>query len=98
MVHQNTRRPLLRPDAPQNLRFTATSNSVTVEWDAVDGADSYNVYRGADKKFSKNVTETKYLADELSADTQLTINVTAVNSAGESPMSEIVTRTQVATP
>ncbi|WP_458732410.1 fibronectin type III domain-containing protein [Bacillus subtilis] len=88
----------LHPNAPQNLRYTATSDSVTVEWDAVEGADSYNVYRGTDKKFAQNVTEPKYVANGLNPDTQLTINVTAVNSLGESPMSEIVTKTLNATP
>ncbi|MCY8507868.1 fibronectin type III domain-containing protein, partial [Bacillus atrophaeus] len=33
----------LRPNAPQNLSFTATTDSVTVKWDAVDGATSYKV-------------------------------------------------------
>ncbi|HEO2443797.1 fibronectin type III domain-containing protein [Bacillus velezensis] len=88
----------MRPNAPQNLRYTATANTVTVEWDAVEGADSYKIYRGADQKFAQEVTETKYTANELAADTQLTINVTAVNSQGESPKTEIVTRTQKETP
>ncbi|MGM0816042.1 MAG: fibronectin type III domain-containing protein [Bacillota bacterium] len=84
---------LLLPNAPQNLRYESTTDSITVEWDAVDGATSYNVYRGADKKFAESVTEPKYFTDGMSADTQLTINVTAVNRSGESPMSEIVTKT-----
>ncbi|MGM0816049.1 MAG: fibronectin type III domain-containing protein [Bacillota bacterium] len=84
------------PEAPQNLQYEATSSSVTVTWSPVDGATSYNVYRGADKVFAENVTDTQYFTDGLSADTQLTINVTAVNEAGESPMSEIATRTLVA--
>ncbi|MED1742097.1 fibronectin type III domain-containing protein [Bacillus swezeyi] len=83
----------LLPSAPQNLAYTATVDSVTVTWDPVDGATSYNVYRGVDKVFSETVTTPTYTATGLSADTQLTINVTAVNAAGESPMSEIVTRT-----
>ncbi|PJZ00376.1 alkaline phosphatase [Bacillus vallismortis] len=87
---------LLRPNAPQNLAYTATTDSVTVTWDAVDGATSYNVYRGADKRFDKSVTQTSYTADGLSADTKLTINVTAVGPGGESPMSEIATRTEAA--
>ena len=89
---------LIRPNAPRNLRYTATANSVTVEWDAVEGAESYKVYRGADQKFTQEVTEAKYTANDLTADTQLTINVTAVNSHGESPKSEIITRTQKETP
>ncbi|MED4411014.1 fibronectin type III domain-containing protein [Bacillus licheniformis] len=84
----------LHPSAPQNLRYTATTDSVTVDWDPVDGATSYKVYRGEKKVFDKEVTEPKYTATGLSPDTQLTINVTAVNAAGESAMSEIVTRTE----
>ncbi|CAF1777928.1 hypothetical protein NRS6094_04322 [Bacillus subtilis] len=87
---------LLHPNAPQNLSYTSTADSVTVTWGAVDGATSYNVYRGADKKFDKSVTQPSYTANGLSADTQLTINVTAVGPGGESPMSEIVTKTKAA--
>ncbi|MFK3906207.1 fibronectin type III domain-containing protein [Bacillus safensis] len=84
------------PKQPQNLSFTATSDSVSVKWDAVEGATSYNVYRGADKRLDKNVTDTSYVATGMNPDTKLTINVTAVNEAGESPMSEIVTQTAAA--
>ncbi|KYC99951.1 hypothetical protein B425_4195 [Bacillus amyloliquefaciens] len=34
----------------------------------------------------------------IAADTKLTVNVSAVNDAGESSMSEIVTQTQAVTP
>lgn len=66
---------------------------MTVDWLPVDGATSYNVYRGAEKKFAETVNEPKYFTDGLSPDTKLTINVTAVNEAGESPMSQIETHT-----
>ncbi|MGY5350268.1 fibronectin type III domain-containing protein [Bacillus subtilis] len=92
MVSRQKRQP--HPNAPQNLRYTATSDSVTVEWEAVEGADSYNVYRGADKKLDANVTTTSHTLTGIAADTQLTVNVTAVNEGGESPMSQIVTKTQ----
>ncbi|MEC1863127.1 fibronectin type III domain-containing protein [Bacillus licheniformis] len=82
------------PNAPQNLRYDSTTDSITVEWNPVDGATSYNVYRGADKKFAENVTQPKYVTTGMSPDTKLTINVTAVNESGESPMSEIVTQTK----
>ncbi|MGR3287077.1 fibronectin type III domain-containing protein [Bacillus sonorensis] len=84
----------LLPDAPQNLSFTATTDSVTVDWKAVDGATSYKVYRGSEKVFYKEVTEPKCTLTDIAPDTPLTVNVTAVNEAGESPMSEISTRTQ----
>ncbi|MDI6562349.1 fibronectin type III domain-containing protein [Bacillus altitudinis] len=89
----NLIRKSIHPKEPQNLSFTATSDSITVTWDAVEGATSYNVYRGADKRLDKNVTDTSYVATGMNPDTKLTINVTAVNEAGESPMSEIVTQT-----
>ncbi|KAA6450949.1 fibronectin type III domain-containing protein [Bacillus swezeyi] len=83
----------LLPEAPQNLSFTATTDSVTVDWTAVDGATSYKVYRGADKVFYKEVTDPTCVLTDIAPDTPLTVNVTAVNEAGESPMSEIVTHT-----
>ncbi|MCY8035641.1 fibronectin type III domain-containing protein [Bacillus sonorensis] len=95
MKTENSR--LLLPDAPQNLSYTATTDSVTVDWKAVDGATSYNVYRGADKKLDATVTGTSHTLTGIAPDTKLTVNVTAVNEAGESPMSEIVTQTKPAT-
>ncbi|MFT0800372.1 fibronectin type III domain-containing protein [Bacillus swezeyi] len=83
----------LLPEAPQNLSFTATTDSVTVDWTAVAGATSYKVYRGEAKNLDAEVTETSHTLTGIAADTQLTVNVTAVNEAGESPMSEIVTHT-----
>ncbi|MBL3648776.1 fibronectin type III domain-containing protein [Bacillus subtilis] len=67
---------------------------MTVEWNPVAGATSYNIYRGSNKTFDKSVTQPIYTTTGMSPDTQLTINVTAVNNSGESAMSEIVTRTQ----
>ncbi|MCF7617410.1 fibronectin type III domain-containing protein [Bacillus sonorensis] len=87
----------LLPEAPQNLSYTATTDSVTVDWTAVDGATSYKVYRGSEKVFYKEVTEPKCTLTDIAPDTKLTVNVTAVNEAGESPMSEIVTQTKPAT-
>ncbi|MCY7585510.1 fibronectin type III domain-containing protein [Bacillus safensis] len=94
MIHFQWKSLFLRPNAPQNLRFTSTSKSVTVNWDAVAGADSYNVYRGADKRLDKNVTGTSYVATGMNPDTKLTVNVTSVNESGESAMSEIATKTE----
>lgn len=90
--------PQLHPKAPQNLSFTATADSVTVKWEAVDGATSYKVYRGSEKKLDSEVTGTSHTLTGIAADTQLTVNVSAVNDAGESPMTEIITRTQATAP
>jgi fibronectin type 3 domain-containing protein len=81
------------PNAPQNLTYTATTDSVTVKWDAVEGADSYNVYRGEKKNLDANVTSTSHTLTGIQPDTQLTVNVAAVNAGGESSMTEIITRT-----
>ncbi|KKB72638.1 alpha-mannosidase [Bacillus glycinifermentans] len=67
---------------------------MTVDWTAVDGATSYKVYRGSEKVFYKEVTEPKCTLTGIAPDTKLTVNVSAVNSAGESPMTEIETRTK----
>ncbi|NTU28271.1 fibronectin type III domain-containing protein [Bacillus tequilensis] len=83
----------LLPNVPQNLSFTATTDSVTVTWDAVDGATSYDVYRSGNK--IDNTTETTYVSSGLKADTQYTFAVAAVNEVGASDKSEnLVTRTQ----
>ncbi|WP_412095798.1 fibronectin type III domain-containing protein [Bacillus haynesii] len=87
-------RRLSLPDAPQNLRYTATTDSVTVEWDAVEGATSYKVYRGAEKVFYKEVSVNSCTLTGISPNTKLTVNVTAVNEVGESPMSQIETYTE----
>ncbi|MCY8507832.1 fibronectin type III domain-containing protein [Bacillus atrophaeus] len=68
---------------------------MTVDWDAVAGAKSYNVYRGANKTFDKSVAQPQYITNGLTPDTKLTINVSAVNESGESAMTEIATKTQV---
>ncbi|QYG88352.1 fibronectin type III domain-containing protein [Bacillus atrophaeus] len=83
----------LHPNAPQNLQYTATADSVTVKWDAVDGATSYKVYRGEAKNLDSEVLGTSYTLTGIAADTRLTVNVTAVNARGESAMSPIVTHT-----
>ncbi|WP_167958318.1 alpha-amylase family glycosyl hydrolase [Anaerosporobacter faecicola] len=55
------------PVAPTTVTAVETNGAkgkVTVSWDAVEGADSYGVYRayldGADKEFLATVTETTY--------------------------------------
>lgn len=87
------------PSAPTNLTATAQSTSaIKLTWDAVDGAASYNVYRG-ETKITNVATGTTYTNTGLSADTQYCYTVTAVNNAGESAESnEACARTQAETP
>ena len=90
------------PSAPQNVTAKgASSSSIKVSWDAVDGADSYVVYYrldlgAANDSYEKNGTE----STKTTSDTSVLINgltewkiylfwVTAKNSAGESRESDV---------
>lgn len=84
--------PVQLPAAPTGLAAgSPTSSSVPLTWAAVSGATSYNVYQGATKV--QTVFGTSATATGLTASTPYTFQVTAVNSAGESPKSAAVTAT-----
>ncbi|WP_405862495.1 glycoside hydrolase family 18 protein [Streptomyces sp. NBC_00090] len=84
--------PVQLPAAPAGLAAgSPTSTTVPLTWTAVSGATSYNVYRGTTK--IQTVTGTSATATGLTASTPYTFQVTAVNSAGESPKSAAVTAT-----
>ncbi|MCK1823355.1 glycoside hydrolase family 18 protein [Streptomyces sp. XM83C] len=80
------------PGAPAGLSVSGTtSSSVSLAWNAVSGAASYNVYQGGTKVTS--VTGTSATVSGLAASTSYSFQVTAVNAAGESPKSTPVTAT-----
>ncbi|MER7538260.1 glycoside hydrolase family 18 protein [Streptomyces sp. NPDC097704] len=80
------------PAAPTGLTAgSPTSTSVPLSWTAVPGATSYNVYQGSTKV--QTVTGTTATVSGLTASTPYTFQVTAANSAGESPKSAAVTAT-----
>ncbi|WP_030690599.1 chitinase [Streptomyces globisporus] len=84
--------PVQLPAAPTGLTAgSPTSTSVPLSWTAVPGATSYHVYQGATR--IQTVTGTTATATGLTASTPYTFQVTAVNSAGESPKSAPVTAT-----
>lgn len=84
--------PVQLPAAPAGLSAgSPTSTTVPLTWTAVSGATSYNVYRGTTR--IQTVTGTSATATGLTASTPYTFQVTAVNSAGESPKSAAVTAT-----
>ncbi|GAA2954322.1 glycoside hydrolase family 18 protein [Streptomyces enissocaesilis] len=77
------------PAAPAGLAVGATTpSSVALSWSGVSGATGYNVYRGGAKV--QSVSGTSATVSGLAADTAYDFQVTAVNSAGESPKSASV--------
>ena len=75
------------PAAPANLAATANGQTtISLTWDAVENATSYNVYSG-EYEVVAGLTETTYTIENLTAGTEYCYNVTAVNEAGESEAS-----------
>ncbi|MDX2294994.1 MULTISPECIES: chitinase [Streptomyces] len=84
--------PVQLPAAPTGLTAgSPTATSVPLSWTAVPGATSYHVYQGTTR--IQTVTGTTATATGLTASTPYTFQVTAANSAGESPKSAPVTAT-----
>ncbi|MFF8379177.1 chitinase [Streptomyces sp. NPDC015661] len=84
--------PVQLPTAPTGLTAgSPTSTSVPLSWTAVSGATSYHVYQGTTR--IQTVTTPSATVSGLTASTPYTFQVTAVNSAGESPKSAAVTAT-----
>lgn len=80
------------PGAPSGLTVSGTtSSSVSLSWGAVSGATGYSVYRNGTKVTA--VTGTSATVTGLAAATSYSFQVTATNSAGESPKSAAVTAT-----
>ncbi|MGW4729098.1 chitinase [Streptomyces shenzhenensis] len=84
------------PGAPSGVAVSGTtSSSVSLAWSTVSGATGYNVYRDGTKVTA--VTGTSATLTGLAAATSYTFQVTATNSAGESPKSAAVTGTTATT-
>ncbi|WP_231506179.1 fibronectin type III domain-containing protein [Paenibacillus sp. UNC451MF] len=90
------------PSAPAGLKATAGQGQVTLFWNAVNGAASYNVKRSTDGSsfttIASGVTTNSYVNTGLTNNTQYYYAVTAVNSNGESVPSASVTATPVESP
>ncbi|MFJ5261160.1 chitinase [Streptomyces sp. NPDC088387] len=78
------------PSAPTGLSVpSTTSSSVSLAWNTVSGATGYNIYRDGTRVTA--VTGTSATVTGLAASTSYSFQVTATNSAGESPRSAAVT-------
>lgn len=77
------------PVAPAGLAVGGpTKNSLDLRWNPVTNAAGYNVYRDGTK--IQAVTGTSAVVNGLTPDTAYSFQVTATNSAGESPRSASV--------
>ena len=69
--------------APKISKTEATYNSVTLNWDKVNGAEKYRVYRRGEKGWSRlfDTTSTTFTDTNLYADTEYTYTVRCINSS-----------------
>lgn len=86
--------PQLKCDTPANFKAENAANGVLLSWDAVEGADSYVIYKGIDmddtlSKFKTSKTNS-YLVKKSPSQSNFIdcYAVTAKNEAGESEMSD----------
>lgn len=86
-------RPMNLPVAPNNVDARGGSGQVTLTWESVGNATTYNLYYstspGVTKENGIKISEvtTPYVQTGLTADSTFHYIVTAVNSAGESAAS-----------
>ena len=74
--------------APVVVVDTVTETTVTLAWNVVENATSYNVYM--DSALVASVADTTYTADSLTAETTYSFTVTAVADTLESEVSNVV--------
>lgn len=78
---RSTASPSSNAAAPSNIKSSKTSSSVTLSWDAVEGADMYRVYKYNEKtgKYEKykDVKSTKCTVTGLKANTKYKFKITA---------------------
>lgn len=79
------------PGIPGNLRLSSTSNEIRLEWDAVIGANFYEIETNGEIVNNNNLTE--YVERDLNPNMQRAFRVRAVNSSGPGGWSEVVART-----
>jgi poly(hydroxyalkanoate) depolymerase family esterase len=88
------------PQAPTGLAVSGTTDTtVSLNWSAVSGVSSYNVYRNGTKVNTSAITTTSYTDSGLAASTTYSYTIASVNSSGTvGPQSAAVNVTTAATP
>ena len=81
--YNSTGKSIKYVSAPKISKTEATYNSVTLNWDKVNGAEKYRVYRRGEKGWSRlfDTTSTAFTDTNLYADTEYTYTVRCINSS-----------------
>ena len=90
-VNVNVEKLPTAPEAPVVAATALSDTEIALTWEAVEDALSYNIY-SADTLVA-NVTELTYTVTGLTAETEYTFVVKAVNEVGESEASNVATAT-----
>ncbi|WP_156782371.1 fibronectin type III domain-containing protein [Geosporobacter ferrireducens] len=77
------------PTAPANINSLATRNTITLTWNAVNGATAYDIE--VDGDITSNGNSTNYVHSGLIPNTSHTYRVRSINPAGKSGWSELLT-------
>jgi hypothetical protein len=79
------------PNIPTKLRATAKSDKITLTWDKIEKADSYQIMRN-DTIIEDNWDGNIYVDETVTPDTEYIYKINAVNTTGESGWSQILTK------
>ena len=77
--------------APSNFiasEENITSNSIALNWDAVEGAEAYEIEIVKDGVIQKNIVDTTYTHSDLNFDTEYTYRIRSINKDGYSEWSD----------
>ena len=77
--------------AAPTLSATAINGTISLEWDAIEGADSYNLYRD-NVKIVSNITENNYMDSDIVSGFYYEYHVRAVSNGTMSNPSNRVTK------
>ena len=81
--YNSTGKSIKYVSAPKISKTEATYNSITLNWDKVNGAEKYRVYRKGEKGWSRlfDTTSTTFTDTNLYAETAYTYTVRCINSS-----------------
>ena len=81
--YNSTGKSIKYVSAPKISKTEATYNSITLNWDKVNGAEKYRVYRRGEKGWSRlfDTTSTTFTDTNLYAETAYTYTVRCINSS-----------------